>query len=117
LIIDCPHHALALRVLHSNSFTNVRGNGSNAALTWKMIPKEGYVIYGRGDFHGSRVALGDRLQAAEIMRKAARIVTIKTNSFLSISTRLLLRSTLHRSAYFGAVLVRGIPLVTAAISQ
>jgi hypothetical protein len=51
-IIDCSHHALALRVSHSNSFTNVRGKGSNAALTWKMIPKEGYVLYGRGNFHG-----------------------------------------------------------------
>ena len=50
-IIDCAHHALALRVLRSNSFTNVRGKGSNAALTRKMIPEEGYAFYGRGNFH------------------------------------------------------------------
>jgi hypothetical protein len=73
-----------LPVLHSDSFTNVRGKGSNAALTWKMIPKKGYVPYGRGDFHGSRIALGHRMQAAAIMRKAVRMVTITTISFLSI---------------------------------
>ena len=36
-IIDCAHHALALRVLRSNSLTNVRGKGSNAALTRKAM--------------------------------------------------------------------------------
>ena len=82
--MTAPHHALALRVLHSNSFTNVRGKGSDAALTRKMIPKEGYVIYGRGDFHGPCVALGDPMQAAAIMRRAVRIITIRTSSFLSI---------------------------------
>jgi hypothetical protein len=79
-IIDCPHHALALRVLHSDSFTNVRGKDSNAALTWKMIPKERYVLYGRGDIHGPCVALGDRMQAAAIIRRAVSIVTIRARS-------------------------------------
>jgi hypothetical protein len=64
-IIDCPHHALALRVLHSDSFTNVRGKDSNAALTWKMIPKERYVLYGRGDIHGPCVALGDPAESVQ----------------------------------------------------
>ncbi len=50
-IIDCAHHALALWVLRSNSLTNVRGKGSNAALTRKMIPQEGYAFYGRCNFH------------------------------------------------------------------
>jgi hypothetical protein len=62
-IIDCAHHALALRVLHSNSFTNVRGKCSNAALTREMIPEERYVLYGRGNFHG--VALLSENSAAE----------------------------------------------------
>src|ERR1700686_1861900 len=43
-IIHCAHYALALRILRSNSFTDVRGIGSNAAMTRKMIPKEGYTF-------------------------------------------------------------------------
>jgi hypothetical protein len=41
----------------------------------------------------------------------------KTRPSAQIDPRLLLRSALRRSGYFGAVLARGIPLVTAAMSQ
>jgi hypothetical protein len=52
-IIDCAHHALAARELHSNSFTNIRGIGGNAALTRNIIPKKSDVFYGSGYFHRS----------------------------------------------------------------
>src|SRR5271163_2702895 len=54
-IVHRTHDALTFRELRGNRFAEIGGKGGNAALSWKMIAHEGYLLNSGGVFHGARL--------------------------------------------------------------